>query len=69
MTYLLIATLCLQLDPTGAECRREVQGPFVEAKECWELIKPTGKLIKAIGEDVGAGVLFISVTCEKGTDG
>lgn len=66
MNFLLVITLCLRLDATTAECRREVQGPYDVPRDCLERIKPTGLIIRAIGDDLNAGVLFVAVSCERG---
>ena len=66
--WLLVATICLRLDATSAECRRDVQGPYSEPMTCRDRMEPQGRAVESLARDIGARVLFVSVACVKGQD-
>jgi len=67
--WLMVISICLQLDATGADCRRRSQGPYLTPMECRTRIEGQHDAILALAEELGAKVLFINVSCEKGRDG
>jgi len=67
--WLLVTTICLQLSSLDAECRREVQKPVPAPMTCRDRIRPQKKALTALADDLGAMVLFLSVSCQRGVDG
>ena len=66
--WLMIATLCIQISATDAECRRDVRGPYLHPMACRDLLAPVEGVLLSVAGDLGAVVVFASVRCEKGRD-
>jgi len=67
--WLMVISICLQLDATGADCRRGSQGPYLTPMECRTRMEGQHDAILALAEELGAKVLFLNVSCDKGRDG
>ena len=66
--WMLVTTLCLQLDAKTADCRVEYRGPYPKQSDCREMMQPTGDALTAIADDLKARVLFAYVGCTQGRD-
>jgi len=66
--FMLIATLCLQLSPTDADCRVIVQGVYADRDVCRDRMEGQHEALLTLAGDIGARVMFLSVRCERGKD-
>ena len=67
--WLLVSVLCAQTGPADAVCLRDVQGPYALPITCRERVEGQAQAVQAVADDLGAKLLFLSVTCQKGMDG